>query len=299
MPVKEENINGVVDNSHIPSTNNKRFNQYASHEAKHSSTFIKSSGIHSHHPTSKSFKYKLIDQKISDFATTSPGRKKSVISYHKIEKTPVDEYAAIKSKHSSNENLTTSKTPLIQKGPPYNTSNSATFNKYEKNSNVVKAIKGRGQPTFKHPPGQTSMLIDFCSLYINREQISLNTKNKFTKYQAGRLPNLNNSKELSSKELGNKESNNKESNSKESHSKKLASSKNKFKITFNRQNKIANSYLNSTLRRRSNNLSKLHEFENNLLVKQNQVKGVVVRREKNISNTRDKPVRKMVNSLIH
>jgi hypothetical protein len=125
------------------------------------------------------------------------------------------------------------------------------------------------------------MLIDFCSLYINREQISLNTKNKFTKYQAGRLPNLNNSKELGSKEISSKEMNNKESNSKELNSKKLASSKNKFKITFNRQNKIANSYLNSSLRRRSNNLSKLHEFEKNLLVKQNQVKGVMVRRDKN------------------
>lgn len=119
------------------------------------------------------------------------------------------------------------------------------------------------------------MLIDFCSLYINREQISLNPKsNKFTKYQGSHLPDLNNSKE--------------------SNKKKQQSNKSKLKITFNRQNTIANNYLNSTLRRRSNNLSKLHEFENNLLVKKNEQNAIAMRREKNISNNREKQVRKMV-----
>lgn len=119
------------------------------------------------------------------------------------------------------------------------------------------------------------MLIDFCSLYINREQISLNPKsNKFTKYQVSHLPDLNNSKE--------------------SNKKKQLSNKSKLKITFNRQTAVANNYLNSTLRRRSNNLSKLHEFENNLLVKKNEQNAIAMRREKNISNNRDKQVRKMV-----
>ena len=121
------------------------------------------------------------------------------------------------------------------------------------------------------------MLIDFCSLYINREQIPLNPKsNKFTKYQVSHLPDLNNSKE--------------------SNKKKQLSNKSKLKITFKRQTAVANNYLNSTLRRRSNNLSKLHEFENNLLVKKNEQNAIAMRREKNINNNRDKQVRKMAES---
>ena len=63
--------------------------------------------------------------------------------------------------------------------------------------------------------------------------------------------------------------------------------KNKLKITFNKQNTTAHNYLSSTLKK-TNNLAKLHEFENYLLVKQKQTHEVTVRREKNMSNLRSK-----------
>jgi len=46
--------------------------------------------------------------------------------------------------------------------------------------------------------------------------------------------------------------------------------------------------LNSSLRKKSNNLAKLHEFENYLLIKQKQTHEIVARREKNISTVKDK-----------
>ena len=116
--------------------------------------------------------------------------------------------------------------------------------KQSQNKHIIKGSNGM--------PGKTSMLIDFCSLYLNKDQIWLNNK-KYNKELFSYLPDVNN-KDVNGRRIN------------------LAQNRNKLKITFNKQNTIAHNYLNSTVRRKSNNLTKLHEFEKNLLLNEIQSK---------------------------
>lgn len=157
-PVKENIMKDVINNSYITRVNEKTYNQFGSHEAKYSNNFVTDSDPSNSQPFSKSLKKRVFDQKISEFAKSSPGRKKSVQSYHKIEKQIVDEYTIKNSKNKSHTNskgnLIICHTPSDQLNPTYNSSNSAIITAYErKNNNAIKAIRARGQPTPAPPAG--------------------------------------------------------------------------------------------------------------------------------------------------
>lgn len=148
----------VINNSYITRVNEKTYNQFGSHEAKYSNNFVTDLDPSNSQPFSKSLKKRVFDQKISEFAKSSPGRKKSVQSYHKIEKQIVDEYTIKNSKNKSHTNskgnLIICHTPSDQLNPTYNSSNSAIITAYErKNNNSIKAIRARGQPTPAPPAG--------------------------------------------------------------------------------------------------------------------------------------------------
>uniref|UniRef100_A0A7S3JF45 Uncharacterized protein n=1 Tax=Euplotes harpa TaxID=151035 RepID=A0A7S3JF45_9SPIT len=118
------------------------------------------------------------------------------------------------------------------------------------NSREVGVSKGHEKPASgnqKKLSTKTSMLIDFCSMYLNKDNAGEHVKVANERRVVPHLPNLNN------KEMQRRKAN--------------VNPRNKLMVTFNRQNASAQNYLNSAARRNSNNLTKLHEFENNLLVK--------------------------------
>lgn len=149
----------MINSSYVTKTKENTYNLFSSHEAKYSNNFVTTSDPNNAQPFSKSLKQRVFDQKISDFANSSPGRKKSVQSYHKIEKQIVDEYVNKNSKNQSHSNskgnLVICHTPNDQLNPAYNSSNSAILTTYEKkNNNAIKAIRARGGPIEAPPAGQ-------------------------------------------------------------------------------------------------------------------------------------------------
>lgn len=142
-----------------------------------------------------SLKYKKYQQNISELINReSPGRKKSVQSYHKIEKRTIEEYALENpskwyksNRHNfykrESQSNSSSRSKLVPWKTPNAGQNQAYINSYaSKTSNTT--VKSQHREA-SHNPGQkqgkTSMLIDFCSLYINKDQICLNGKYKYNK----------------------------------------------------------------------------------------------------------------------
>lgn len=153
-----------------------------------------------------------------------------------------------RSNSSSRAKIVPWRTPNAMAAPTAASSNSIILNNQPRKwTNTIKNSEKMISKNAHVVPGKTSMLIDFWSLYLNKDQICLNNK-KYNKDLFSHLPNLGN-KEVFGKYA-------------------LPQNKNKLKITFNKQHSVAQKYLNASARRKSNNLTKLHEFENKLLFKE-------------------------------
>lgn len=205
------------------------------------------------------------------------------------------------------------KTPNTTSGTQYyiSESNSIVHNNQKPKNNALKSYE-RTAPTIKYDnSNKQGTLIDFWSLYINQDQIVYGDNKQYNQEMFTYLPKIDNSKEYHNKPRGyfgyqreiniyqkgpqnkiwfmhsqkRKQQNNRELGLR--NGMKSTKENSQMKITFNKKSSVTQNYLNNPSRRRSNNLSKLHEFENKLLVGQSQ-QDVIIRREKVASSSKRK-----------